>query len=74
MMFVSFITDCGSLSTDGGYISFTNGTILNSTASLSCKTGYDLVGNSDIYCLETGWENTSRCQIQGMSKEIIPNL
>lgn len=73
-MSVSFITDCGSLSIDGGYLTFTNGTLLNSTASLSCKAGYDLVGDSDINCLETGWENTSNCNIQGMSKGMITFL
>ena len=58
---VCVLSDCGSPSADTGYvIDSSTGTTIDSTASLSCQTGY--TGSpSDIVCELTGWSTQSGC-------------
>ena len=60
--------DCGSLPDPAnGRVDHTAGTSLGQTATYSCNTGYNLVGNSTRTCQAEGnWSgNTPTCQ--GMS-------
>ena len=47
--------DCGTLSDPAnGQVNHTSGTTLGQTATYSCNTGYNLVGNSTRTCQSTG--------------------
>ena len=47
--------DCGALRNPvNGQVNDTNGTIFGQTATYSCNTGYNLVGNSTRMCQATG--------------------
>ena len=47
--------DCGSLTVpDNGTVSHTGGTTFGQTATYSCDTGYNLVGDSNRTCQAVG--------------------
>ncbi len=61
-VFISAV-DCGDLSApDNGFIAI-NSTTFTSTASYSCATGHELVGNDTRTCVESGnWSgNQPQC-------------
>ena len=59
--------DCGSLSDpDNGSVNHTAGTTLGQTATYSCNTGYNLVGDSTRTCQATGIWSGSAPTCQGM--------
>ena len=59
------VVNCGNLTNPvNGQVTHTAGTTLGQTATYSCNTGYNLVGNSTRTCLATGvWSgNVPTCQ------------
>ena len=59
--------DCGNLTNPGnGSVTHTAGTIFEQTATYSCDTGYNLVGNSTRTCQATGNWSGSEPTCQGM--------
>ena len=57
--------DCGSLTDPAnGQVDLTSGTTFGQTATYSCNTGYNLVGDSTRTCQATGeWSgSTPTCQ------------
>ena len=66
--FVSLLLDCGNLTLNDGDITYTNGTVYNSEASLTCHEGYDLLPDTltTATCLSNGsWSNDEpNCQIK----------
>ena len=66
MMYNTLLTvDCGSLPDPAnGSVNHTAGTTMGHTATYSCNTGYNLVGNSTHTCQATGnWSgNAPTCQ------------
>ena len=63
----STVVDCGTLSNPlNGQVSHTAGTTFGETATYSCNTGYNLVGDNTRTCQATGeWsgsEPTTTCQ------------
>ena len=57
--------DCGTLTSPvNGQVTHTAGTTFGQTATYSCNTGYNLVGDSSRTCQATGeWSgNASACQ------------
>ena len=53
--------DCGALPNPAnGLVNNTNGTTFGQTATYSCNTGYNLVGNSTRMCQATGvWSGSA---------------
>ena len=65
IMFLSTVVDCGSLTDPAnGQVDLTSGTTFGQTATYSCNTGYNLVGDSTRTCQATGvWsESAPTCQ------------
>ena len=59
--------DCGSLTDpDNGQVDHTAGTSLGQTATYSCNTGYNLVGDSTRTCQAEGEWSGSAPTCQGM--------
>ena len=59
------VVDCGALTDPAnGQVSHPDGTTLGQTATYSCNTGYNLVGNSTRTCQDTGdWSGSEpTCQ------------
>ena len=53
--FHSTVVDCGTLNTPtNGVVSHFNGTTFRQTATYSCNTGYNLVGDSTRICQADG--------------------
>ena len=61
------VSDCGSL-TDvvNGSVTHTSGTAFGGTATYSCNTGYNLVGDSTRTCQATGVWSGSAPTCQGV--------
>ena len=55
------VVDCGSLTDPAsGQVDLTSGTTLGQTATYSCNTGYNLVGDSTRTCQATGqWSGSA---------------
>lgn len=64
-MFLLCFTDCGDPSPQYGNATYPDGTTVNQTATVQCYEGYTLVGNSNITCLEDGWNEHPQCSLQG---------
>ena len=65
VMFLSIVVDCGSVTDPAnGQVSHTSGTTFGQTATYSCNTGYNLVGDSTRICQATGqWSGSApTCQ------------
>ena len=59
--------DCGNLTDpSNGQVTLTAGTTFQQTATYSCNTGYNLVGNSTHTCQATGNWSGSAPTCQGM--------
>ena len=59
--------DCGNLTDpDNGSVTHTVGTAFRQTATYSCNTGYELVGDSNRTCQATGNWSGSAPTCQGM--------
>ena len=58
---LSTAMDCGALPNPAnGLVNNTNGTTFGQTATYSCNTGYNLVGNSTRMCQATGvWSGSA---------------
>ena len=67
------VVDCGNLTDpDNGKVTHTAGTTFGQTATCSCNTGYNLVGNSTRTCQASGnWSGSApTCQgIQTCAQE-----
>jgi len=46
-------------------VSLTGGTTFGANATLSCNTGYNLVGSSMVSCEVGGWNSNSSCKAVG---------
>ena len=55
------VVNCGNLTNPvNGQVTHTAGTTLEQTATYTCNTGYNLVGNSTRICLATGvWSGSA---------------
>ena len=54
-MFVILLVDCGPLSNPAnGQVDITSGTSINSVATYSCYTGYNVTGESTRICTADG--------------------
>ena len=70
MYFLIFTVDCGSLTDPAnGQVTHTAGTSLGQTATYSCNTGYNPVGDSTRTCQATGNWSGSAPTCQGMLLE-----
>ena len=49
-----------------GVATFTSGSTLNETASITCNTGYNLTGPASLTCTSDGWDANVTCNIQGI--------
>lgn len=58
--------DCGDPSPTNGIANTPAGTTFDETATISCNPGYDVSGSSTLICLDSGWNDTATCTIQGM--------
>ena len=66
-IFLLTVVDCGSLTDpDNGQVTLTAGTTLGQTATYSCNTGYNLVGDSTRTCQATGIWSGSAPTCQGV--------
>ena len=64
--------DCGSLTDPAnGQVNQTAGTTLGQTATYSCNTGYNLVGDSIRTCQATGNWSGSAPTCQGMLLTLV---
>ena len=63
----STVVDCGiETNPDNGQVIRANGTTFGQTATYSCDTGYNLVGDSTRMCQATGVWSGSAPTCQGM--------
>ena len=65
MLFVSFITDCGTdYHLENGHVNFTGRpTLINHTVPVLCDDGYYIQGDRYITCLSDGtWSQYTRCR------------
>ena len=61
------VVDCGSLTDPAnGQVDLTSGTTFGQTATYSCNTGYNLVGDSTRTCQATGEWSGSAPTCQGV--------
>ena len=68
MCFFLAAVDCGSLTDPAnGQVNHTAGTTFGQTATYSCNTGYNLVGDSTRTCQSEGEWSGSAPTCQGMS-------
>ena len=66
-VFLILTVDCGNLTDPAnGCVNHTAGTSLGQTATYSCNTGYNLVGDSTHTCQATGNWSGSAPTCQGM--------
>ena len=66
-IFLILTVDCGSLTNPAnGSVNHTAGTTVGQTATYSCNTGYNLVGNSTRTCQATGNWSGSAPTCEGM--------
>ena len=67
ILLISTVVDCGSLTDPAnGQVDLTSGTIFRQTATYSCNTGYNLVGDSTRTCQATGVWSGSAPTCEGM--------
>ena len=67
--------DCGNLTGPvNGQVTLTTGTTFRQTATYSCNTGYNLVGDSNRTCQATGNWSGSAPNCQGMLLKVISFL
>ena len=61
IFFILAVVDCRSLTAPAnGQVDLTSGTTFNQTATYSCNTGYNLVGDSTRTCEATGqWSGSA---------------
>ena len=64
---ISVVVDCGDLTDPAnGQVDLTSGTTFGQTATYSCNTGYNLVGDSTRTCQATGVWSGSAPTCQGV--------
>ena len=71
------VVDCGTLSNPAnGQVNHTAGTTLGQTATYSCNTGYNLVGNINRTCQATGgWSGSvPACQSMSLCMYVLNRL
>ena len=70
-LLISAVVDCGNLTGPAnGSVNHTAGTIFRQTATYSCNTDYNLVGDSIRTCQTTGNWSGSAPTCQGMEKVV----
>ena len=70
-----FFIDCGSRSIENGEFVAASGTLLDSTATQSCNTGYTLTGTETITCLDSGWSDAAvTCTVVGKLDKVCEHL
>ena len=64
---ILIVVDCGSLTDPAnGQVDLTSGTTFGQTATYTCNTGYNLVGDSTRTCQATGQWSGSAPTCQGL--------
>ena len=72
---ILIVVDCGSLTAPAnGSVTHTSGTTFGQTATYTCNTGYNLVGDSTRTCQATGEWSGSAPTCQGMLLKGIGTL
>ena len=67
--------DCGSLTDPAsGQVDLTSGTTFGQTATYSCNTGYNLVGDSTCTCQATGGWSGSAPTCEGMFYSAVSTI
>ena len=67
ILLISTVVDCGSLTDPAnGSVTHTSGTTFGQTATYTCNTGYNLVGDSTRTCQATGEWSGSAPTCEGM--------
>ena len=56
--------DCGNPTPENGLATYSSGTTLGQTATVSCNAGYDINGSTMVVCEHSGWNDTTTCDIQ----------
>ena len=75
IMFLSIVVDCGTLTSPAnGHVSHTAGTTFGQTATYSCNTGYNLVGDSTRTCQATGVWSGSAPTCEGMFYSAVSTI
>ncbi|XP_053398307.1 CUB and sushi domain-containing protein 1-like [Mercenaria mercenaria] len=69
----SCIKDCGDATPVNGEASYSAGTTLGETATVTCNSGYDLTGLSSLTCTDSGWDDTPICVIQNCGDPALAN-
>lgn len=73
MSSMNYIVDCGKVGElRNGNITYTSGTIVNSTATFTCDKGYTLFGNNSTVCQLTGnWSDYNvNCTTTGNAESL----
>ena len=77
LFLILIIADCGSLNaTANGRVNHNDGTRIGHTATYSCNTGYNLVGDSTRTCQATGnWSGSApTCQGTLLKGDLILSI
>ena len=70
IFFILAVVECGNLTAPAnGSVTHTVGTTFNQTATYSCNTGYNLVGDSTRTCQATGEWSGSAPTCQGVLQD-----
>ena len=77
LFLILIIADCGNLTDPAnGQVAHTSGTTFEYTATYSCNTGYNLVGDSTRTCQATGeWSGSApTCQGVLLKSDLILSI
>ena len=75
--FLKTVVDCGNLTDPAsGSVTHTSGTTFGQTATYSCNTGYNLVGDSTRTCQAVGnWSRSApTCQSMLLKSDLILSI
>lgn len=68
------VADCGQLYVSNANISTPFGTLFGSNATILCDEGYTIMGPSLIECIESGWNDSVLCYIQGKESFLLQHV
>ncbi|KAH3735246.1 hypothetical protein DPMN_041709 [Dreissena polymorpha] len=56
--------DCGMPSTDNGKVIPVNGTLFGAVSKVTCTSGYNSTGDTELVCGHPGWMGSAVCSLQ----------